>query len=311
MIRTGKTALCAVIILAVLSLLFFSGCNSNRAIAVVNGERITRGELETYKKILMLTNPGFEEMLKDSERKATVDKELMEILIQIELFKQSAQKLGLDVSEEESEKAYQEARKYIEDFLGSAEEYEKKINEIKLTEEQFRQLMKDSLYGEKIVEHFTGQVTDEEVRDFIEEYPEVMKIPAKIDVSHILVDSEEEALAARERILAGEDFGDVAVEVSKDTVANEQKGRLGPITVDDPLYDKDFMAAAKALEVGELSVPVETQFGWHLIFLHERIPEQEYAFEDVRDIIAQNLAYEKLQEHMLALEEEGDIKRLL
>lgn len=311
MFKARKTALLAVILLAVLSILFLSGCNSNRAVAVVNGERITKGRLETYKKILILTNPGLEEVLKEGERKASLEKELTENLIQIELFKQSAADLGLVVSAEEAEEAYRQAREYIEGVMGSAEEFEKKINEMKLTEEQFKQLITDSLYGEKIVEYFTEQVTDEEIRAFLDENPDILKISEQIDVSHILVDSEEEALAARERIQAGESFGDVAVDVSKDTFANEQLGRLGYIAVDDTRYDRDFMEAAKALEVGELSEPVETQFGWHLILLHERQPESEYSFEEVRGFIAQNLAVEKVQEHMYSLEEEGDIKRLL
>jgi peptidyl-prolyl cis-trans isomerase C len=113
--------------------------------------------------------------------------------------------------------------------------------------------------------------------------------PEEIDVSHILLDSskrgKEAALAAaidvRAKLLAGADIAVLAVAVSDDPSAARNKGRLGP----GPRgrYDPAFEAAAFALKSpGDLSAPVLTRFGYHVIRLEGRKPESQQTFDEVR-----------------------------
>jgi peptidyl-prolyl cis-trans isomerase C len=90
------------------------------------------------------------------------------------------------------------------------------------------------------------------------------------NVSHILVATEEEAEAVLERLEDGEDFASVAAEVSTDPGSGAQGGLLGPLQVGQ--FVPEFEEAALALEPGELSEPVETQFGWHVITTEEGQP---------------------------------------
>lgn len=89
----------------------------------------------------------------------------------------------------------------------------------------------------------------------------------EVRASHLLVDTEEEVLKLREEILAGKPFADVAREVSK-CPSKAQGGDLGYFGRGRmvPEFDK----AAFELPVGELSEPIKTQFGWHLLIVTEQ-----------------------------------------
>jgi len=107
-------------------------------------------------------------------------------------------------------------------------------------------------------------------------------------VSHILVATEAEALAAKERLDEGEGFGALAQELSTDTGSAAQAGALGCLGADVNLVP-EFAEAMVAAEVGVVTEPVETQFGFHLILVTDRsVPD----FATVRTTIQQRLVQE-------------------
>lgn len=131
-----------------------------------------------------------------------------------------------------------------------------------------------------------------------EEYmasPEAYRIPEKRKAAHVLVDiatrTDEEALAriqeARTEIQNGASFADVAVRYSDDTTAVENGGDLGAFGPGQMV--KPFEEAAFALEVGVLSQPVRTRFGYHLILVEEIIPSEIRPFEEVEREISRKL----------------------
>ena len=85
--------------------------------------------------------------------------------------------------------------------------------------------------------------------------------------SHILVASEEESQAVRERLEAGEDFAALAAEVSLDV---QSPGGVLPCPVNPSVYIEPFSSVVATAPVGELVGPVETQFGWHIIIVESR-----------------------------------------
>jgi peptidyl-prolyl cis-trans isomerase C len=89
----------------------------------------------------------------------------------------------------------------------------------------------------------------------------------QVRASHLLVDTEEEALKLREEILAGKPFADVAAAVSK-CPSGAQGGDLGYFS--RGMMVPEFDEASFTLEVGELSQPVQTQFGWHLLIVTDK-----------------------------------------
>lgn len=85
----------------------------------------------------------------------------------------------------------------------------------------------------------------------------------KIKCSHILVAKQSEALAVLARIKAGEKFGKLAKELSTDTGSAKKDGNLGYFTKGKMV--KPFEEAAFKLQIGEVSLPVKSDFGYHII----------------------------------------------
>ncbi len=122
------------------------------------------------------------------------------------------------------------------------------------------------------------------------------RTPEEVSASHILFDikkhSNDEArkLAAdaRARVVAGADFNVVAKEVSEDPSAQQNSGRLGWFTRER--MDAAFSRAAFALkQPGDVSEPVQSAFGWHVIRLDDRRPPHVRPFEEVQDEIVASL----------------------
>jgi parvulin-like peptidyl-prolyl isomerase len=121
--------------------------------------------------------------------------------------------------------------------------------------------------------------------------------PARARVHHVLIrapegasraDARKKALQARERIKKGEDFGAVAREVSEDPTSAAKGGDLGELTRGAVV--KEFGDAAFAIPIGEISEPVETRFGYHILRVDERKPERlrplEECTEEIRGVLA-------------------------
>jgi len=102
----------------------------------------------------------------------------------------------------------------------------------------------------------------------------------QVCASHILVATEDEAKDVQARLAAGEDFADVAAEVSIDTGSGENGGSLGCTSAAQ--YVPEFAQATLDAEIGVVTDPVETQFGFHLIRVDERT---EATPEEVQSIM--------------------------
>lgn len=88
-------------------------------------------------------------------------------------------------------------------------------------------------------------------------------MPVKIKCSHILVSKQSEALAILEQIKKGEKFGKLAKELSIDSGSAKKDGNLGYFT--KGMMVKPFEEAAFKLQINEISEPVKSEFGYHII----------------------------------------------
>ncbi|MDQ0396333.1 peptidylprolyl isomerase [Labrys monachus] len=141
-------------------------------------------------------------------------------------------------------------------------------------------------------------VTDEAVKKTYDEA--VKKVPPQEEVHarHILLDNEADAKKAYARVKAGEDFAKVAKEMSKDPGATDG-GDLGWFTRDRMV--KEFADAAFALKPGEISEPVKSQFGWHVIKLEDRREKAPPTLDQVKPQIASYLAQQAQQDLLTKL----------
>jgi len=88
-------------------------------------------------------------------------------------------------------------------------------------------------------------------------------LPVKIKCSHILVEKQSESFVIAERLKKGEKFGKLAKEVSIDSGSAKKDGNLGYFS--KGMMVKPFEEVAFKLQIGEISEPVKTQFGYHII----------------------------------------------
>jgi peptidyl-prolyl cis-trans isomerase C len=163
-----------------------------------------------------------------------------------------------------------------------------------------RRALRDAYFDASI----TGAVTDADAKKIYDEKIANMKPEQEVHARHILVESEEEAKEVKERLKKGEDFAALAKEKSKDT--NAEGGDLGFFTRGQML--KPFEDAAFALDIGELSDPVQTQFGWHIIKVEEKRDQELPSFEEVKEAILTQLVAQKAQVVITGLRDAASIE---
>jgi peptidyl-prolyl cis-trans isomerase C len=118
--------------------------------------------------------------------------------------------------------------------------------------------------GEVINNITTGAATDDAIAAAYQERYASATPTTEYNASHLLVETEEEAIAAKARIDAGEEFADVARDVSTGPTG-QNGGNLGWFGKGQMVAE--FEATTVALTVGDVSDPVQTQFGWHVVTL--------------------------------------------
>lgn len=140
----------------------------------------------------------------------------------------------------------------------------------------------------------TIELKDEDLKEYYESHKEHFQKPMQFTASHILVEEEEKANEIKEKIEAGDlDFEGAAKEYST-CPSNEQGGKLG--TFQSGQMVKEFEDAAKTAEVGVVTEPVKTQFGYHLIKVDERQEANTAEFEEVKEEIQRQVLSLKQQE---------------
>lgn len=274
-VRTGRgrVALAAL----VMGLIVIGGAWTLRAqddanlVARVNGEAITKDEL-------------FDMMFQ------YVGQQVLDELILIRLVEQEASARGVAVSDEE-------VQAELDAFaarVGGLGQLEFLLMQQGMTVEQLSEQLRVNLTIRALIAPEI-EVTDEEVRRFFDENPERFAQQEMVRARHILVDTRDEAESLREQLLAGADFGELAREHSTDPGSAPAGGELG--WFGRGVMVAPFEEAAFALAVGEISEPVQTAFGFHLILVEERAEAEEAVFNDeVAATIRQGLTDQKVEQ---------------
>ncbi|MBV9755379.1 MAG: peptidyl-prolyl cis-trans isomerase, partial [Hyphomicrobiales bacterium] len=138
----------------------------------------------------------------------------------------------------------------------------------------------------------------------------VSKLPPETELHarHILVEDEATAKQVADRAKKGEDFLALSKEFSKDPGSAADGGDLGWFTKDKMV--KEFSDAAFKLEPGQISDPVKSQFGWHIIKVEEKRTKPVPEFAQVQDQIGNYLVQRAQQTLLLSLREKAKIVQL-
>ncbi len=158
------------------------------------------------------------------------------------------------------------------------------------------------IYYESLI---TLSVADAVVRQAYDGWVE--SLPEEVHASHILVETHEEARAIAGRARAGEDFAGLARDhsIGPSAPSGGDLGWFGP-----GVMVPDFEAAAWALAPGEVSGPVETQFGWHVIRLQDRRTLEVPPFADMEQSLREDLVRQTITDDLERLRSSASIEIL-
>ncbi|MEK4707136.1 peptidylprolyl isomerase PrsA [Bacillus sp. FSL R10-2780] len=180
-----------------------------------------------------------------------------------------------EVSDEEAKKQVDAAKEQMGDKFKVA------LEQVGLkNEDELKERMKPEIALEKAIR---ATVTDKDVKD--NHKPEMK-------VSHILVKDEKTAKEVKEKINNGEDFTALAKQYSEDTGSKEQGGEIAGFAPGQTV--KEFEEAAYKLDAGQVSEPIKTSFGYHIIKVTDK--KELKPFDEVKDSIRKDLEQQRLQD---------------
>jgi peptidyl-prolyl cis-trans isomerase C len=153
-----------------------------------------------------------------------------------------------------------------------------------------------------------GTVSDALAKGIYDDKVKMIPPEDEVNASHILVESEEKAKEVFDKIGQGEAFAKLAEEYSQDPGSKAAGGSLGYFTKGQMV--KEFEDAAFALKKGEVSKPVKSKFGWHIIKVDDRRMKPLPTFEEVKPQIVQSIVQQKSQQVATDLRGKANIEYL-
>jgi peptidyl-prolyl cis-trans isomerase C len=169
--------------------------------------------------------------------------------------------------------------------------------------------MRNKLLMSALLEaHSKAAATDEELHKVYDEQVKPMGAEEEVRARHILVETEDEAKAIAEQIKGGADFAELAKEKSKDPGSAKDGGDLGYFAKGSMV--PEFADVAFKMYPGQVSNPVKTQFGWHIIKLEDKRARKVPDFDQVKNQIEAFVARRAQGEFVTQLRETAKIERL-
>ncbi len=243
---------------------------STESIGTVNGEEINAAEYEMFYKIYL-------DMI---AKQQNLSGNIKDMLVDNALLVQDLEKNKVEVSQDSIDKVREEMIAEV----GTKDDYKEKLKEQGFTEEAFEVLVKMRANAQAHFEWYKEEhpVDDKAIEEYYNEHKDELDL---LKVSHILLETEAEALDIKAKLDAGEDFAELAKEYSTDDMTKIVGGDLGEIAPKYSGFDPTFLEALEGLKVGEVSTPVQTQFGFHIIKLTEKKEGVEASKEKIENIL--------------------------
>jgi len=195
--------------------------------------------------------------------------------------------------------------------FGSDEELKSQVEKSGVSIEKMKDDMRNNLRAQKWLDAQVkdgGQPTDADAKEFYEKNPQQFQRPERVRASHILLkveaDAKPEAVVAKEKAAAaiaerarkGEDFGGMAKELSEDPSAKQNGGDLDFFTKEQMV--PEFSEAAFSMKKDQISDPVRSQFGYHIIKVTDRKEGEKVSLEQVKPQLLAYLQRQKKQEEI-------------
>lgn len=306
------------------TMLFIAGCASDgpdKVIAEVNGDKITQQEYDQRLKLVTASykleqrDNGYDE---ENDAEMVIDETVLPLIneaafnqsVMIKLVAQEAKAKGIELTSEEIEGYLQDFKGMQESFYGP-EAYDQVLKDFAITEAELKEELAIGLLRGKLEDKIAedAQINEASAQEFYEAHQEIYTEQAGMRVSHILVDSADEARDIIKQLQAGSDFATLAAQYSS-CPSSSYGGELGPVNAETPMV-QEFLDAALALAVGQITTePVKSEFGYHVIKADAEQAEGVIPFAEVVTDITEQLEDEAVETYLDQLYRQAEIKDL-
>lgn len=233
-------------------------------VAVVGSKEITKDQ---FQALMDRAKKSYDAQKRSFPKAGSTEYEQLKgqaitFLVQRAEIAEQAEKMGVDVSDAKVDKEIERYKKQF--YGGSTERYEKAVRQQGLTDDQAREEIRAQLVSQEVFKKVTGEVkiTDGDIKAYYNSHKSQYVQPESREVRHILVQKKALADSLYAQLKGGANFAKLAKRYSKDPGSAAQGGKL---TVSKGQTVPQFDKTAFALKKGELSKPIKTQYGYHII----------------------------------------------
>ena len=270
------------------------------AVAVVGTDTITKAQyndlLASAKNTYKARKTAFPKAGTDAYK--SLSDHAVTYLVQEAELEQKAKELGVSVSSKDVDARIAQIKTSY--FGGDQKKYEAQLKAQGLTEAQLKQDLHAQLLSEKIYNKVTAnvKVSDAAVKAYYNAHQSDYGTPASRTVRHILVSSKAKAQDLEQQLKNGGDFAKLAKKYSTDTQSAKVGGKM---TISKGQTVPPFEKSAFSLKTNEISQPVHSTYGWHIIqALGPVKPAKTTPFAKVKATIRQSLLSQKKTKAMTA-----------
>jgi len=268
------------------------------AVATVNGTEISKTQFDA---LLAQAQQSYKSQKRTFPKAGTpeyqtLQQQALDFLVQRAEYAQKAQQLGVKVTDKQVDARLVQLKKQY--FSGSEKKYKEQLKQQGLTDAQVRADLRAQLISEGIYNKVTGNVkiSDSDLKAYYDQHPDQYTVKPSRAVRHILVKDKATADKLYAQLKGGADFATLAKKYSQDPGSKAQGGKL---TISKGQTVPPFDKAAFSLKTNELSKPVHTQYGWHLIQPLAAVKGgKKTPFSQVEDAIRQQLLQQKKSDSM-------------
>lgn len=249
-------AIAILLIIGVASSLFFA-TNASTYVAKVDGNKITQADL-------------------DEALNKQYGSTVLESLIQDKVVNLEAEKQNVKVSTKDVEKQITD----LQTQYGGKKGLDAALAQSNMTIDDLKTNIESSVLVSKMIEK-TLDTSDETLKAYLKENEATFATAAQVKASHILVEKKATATKIEKELEDGADFATLAKKYSTDTGSKENGGDLGYFAAADMV--EEFSNAAFSMKKGEVSEPVKSDYGYHIIKVTGIKEAKEANYEDVKD----------------------------
>ena len=233
-------------------------------VAVVGNQQITKDQ---FQQLMGRAKKSYDQQKRAFPKAGSTEYEQLKgqaitFLVQQAEVEEQAKKLGVDISDEKVDK---EIARYKKQFYGGSDaRYEKAVKQQGLTDAQARDAIRQQLVSQALFKKVTGsvKVSDADIKQYYDSHKSQYVQPQSREVRHILVTKKSLADSLYQQLKGGANFAKLAKKYSKDPGSAANGGKL---TVSKGQTVPQFDKAAFSLKTGQISPPVHTQYGYHVI----------------------------------------------